>query len=128
MRLFLTNVLSDADAAAGISRVEVLPMITARFTQPLHVLPAATLAFTVRLQRRATAEDSPDHKAMLIANDRLVHRCLAVGGRIYPPLAPILSRENWRRHYGDRAWKRFAAAKKRFDPNDVLTPGAGVFA
>jgi FAD/FMN-containing dehydrogenase len=24
-------------------------------------------------------------------------------------------------------WQRFAAAKKQFDPNNVLTPGAGIF-
>lgn len=26
-----------------------------------------------------------------------------------------------------QTWQRFAAAKRRFDPNNVLTPGAGVF-
>jgi cytokinin dehydrogenase len=102
-------------------------MVTKHFTRPLHVLPPGDLAFTVRLQRRASAENAADHKAMLAANDRLVHRCLAAGGRIYPPLAPVLSRENWRRHYGPQLWRRFAAAKARFDPNNVLTPGAGVF-
>ena len=26
-----------------------------------------------------------------------------------------------------RDWQRFAAAKNRFDPINVLTPGAGIF-
>jgi cytokinin dehydrogenase len=64
---------------------------------------------------------------MLTMNDMLVHRCLTLGGKIYPPFAPVLSRAEWQRHYGPRTWERFAAAKNRFDPNNVLTPGAGVF-
>jgi cytokinin dehydrogenase len=61
-------------------------------------------------------------------NQRLVERCLKDRGKIYPPFAPPMSRENWQLHYGPRLWQRLAAAKKRFDPNNVLTPGAGVFA
>jgi cytokinin dehydrogenase len=65
---------------------------------------------------------------MLTANQLLVERCLKDRGKIYPPFAPPMSRENWQLHYGPRLWQRLAAAKKRFDPNNVLTPGAGVFA
>ena len=112
----------------GIWRIEVLPMITARFRQPLHMLPEGTLAFTLRLQRRASAENAPDHKAMLSANHMLVPRCIKMGGKVYPPFAPALSREAWKQHYGTQTWQRFVAAKRRYDPNNVLTPGAGVFA
>jgi cytokinin dehydrogenase len=128
VRSFLANVLPDPEASVGIWRIEVLPMITARFKQPLHVIPAGPIAFTLRLQRRASAELTPDHKAMLSANRMLVKRCMDEGGKVYPPFAPPLSRDEWQRHYGDQIWQRFAAAKRRFDPNGVLTPGAGVFA
>ena len=128
VRSFLADVLSDPGAAAGIWRIEVLPMITARFKQPLHILPEGTLSFTLRLQRRASAENAPDHRAMLSANQMLVHRCIKMGGKIYPPFAPVLSQEDWKRHYGPQTWRRFVAAKRRYDPNNVLTPGAGVFA
>jgi cytokinin dehydrogenase len=127
VRSFLTSVLSDPEAAAGIWRIEVLPMMTANFKQPLHVLPEGALVFTVRLQRRATAKNAPDHRAMVRVNQTLARRCIAAGGKIYPPHAPVLSREEWQRHYGRQTWQRFAAAKKRFDPSNVLTPGAGVF-
>jgi cytokinin dehydrogenase len=127
VRSFLADLLSNAMAASGIWRIEIVPMITARFKQPLHVLPEGALAFTVRLQRRASAADAPDHETMLTMNDMLAHRCLTLGGKISPPFAPVLSRAEWQRHYGPRTWERFAAAKNRFDPNNVLTPGAGVF-
>ena len=124
---FLSSVLSDPEAAAGIWRIELLPMITVYFKQPLHVLPEGTLVFTVRLQRRASAENAPDHKAMVLVNRALAQRCIAAGGKIYPPHAPVLSRQQWQQHYGAQTWQRFAVAKRRFDPNNVLTPGAGVF-
>ena len=128
VRPFLAHVLSTPAAAVGIWRIEVIPMITRRFTQPLHVVPSEPIAFTVRLQRRALAGKGPDHDAMLAANNALVQRCMAVGGKIYPPFAPILSPEQWRQHYGAATWRRFSSAKRRFDPNSILTPGAGVFA
>ena len=43
------------------------------------------LVFTLRLQRRATATDAPDHRAMLDANAMLSARARGAGGRIYPP-------------------------------------------
>jgi FAD/FMN-containing dehydrogenase len=124
---FLTHVLSTPEAFAGIWRIEVFPMITSRFTQPLHRIPAGALVFTLRLQRRASAAGAPDHEAMLVANQTLVPRLYAAGGRVYPPYSPTLSRDGWREHYGPETWRQFAAAKKRFDPANVLTPGAGIF-
>jgi FAD/FMN-containing dehydrogenase len=124
---FLTHVLSTPEASIGIWRIESFPMITARFTQPLHKIPGGPMAFTLRLQRRSSAEHAPDHEAMLAANRTLLPRMRTVGGKIYPPFAPILSRVEWQEHYGPETWQHFAAAKKRFDPNNVLTPGAGIF-
>jgi cytokinin dehydrogenase len=63
---------------------------------------------------------------MLEANDVLVPRIRAAGGKIYPPFAPIPSHEQWRAHFGD-TWTRFAAAKQQFDPKNVLTPAFAIF-
>jgi FAD/FMN-containing dehydrogenase len=90
-------------------------------------MPESAQAFELRMQRRASATGAPDHAAMLDANKELVARALAVGGKIYPPFAPVLSLEQWQAHYGAAIWQRLLAAKKSFDPNNVLTPGAGMF-
>lgn len=37
-----------------------------------------------------------------------------------------MTQEEWRRHFG-RQFDRFARAKKRCDPDNVLTPGQGFF-
>jgi hypothetical protein len=52
---FVTQVLATPEAFVGIWLIEVFPMITARFTQPLQKMPAGDLSFGVRLQRRTSA-------------------------------------------------------------------------
>ena len=56
-------------------------------------------------------------------NELLVPRLYAAGGKVYPPFAPTLSRDEWREHYGTETWRQFADAKRRFDPANVLNPG-----
>jgi FAD/FMN-containing dehydrogenase len=90
-------------------------------------MPEGPVAFELRMHRLTTAPGSEDHVAMLQANHALLPRLQAAGGKIYPPYCPILSGSQWQEHYGAETWQRFAAAKKRFDPNNVLTPGAGIF-
>jgi FAD/FMN-containing dehydrogenase len=124
---FIDELLASPELAAGIWFFEMSPKIPARHGRPLQKMPASALAYELRMQRRATAVDAPDHRAMLAANAALVATAMQRGGKIYPPFAPILSAAQWREHYGSETWARFAAAKRRFDPDDVLNPGAGIF-
>jgi len=123
----LAHVLNNPDAYIGIFLFEISAKIPTRHTRPLQKMPQGPIAFELRMQRRADVANAPDHKAMLAANHALLPRLQAVGGKVYPPFCPILSKQQWHEHYGAEIWQRFAAAKKRFDPNGVLTPGAGIF-
>ena len=125
-RALLEQVLSSAEMSVGIWRVELLPWLTAHFAQPLHSMPDSPVAFSVRLQRRASAMNAPDHLAMMRANEELVRTYLPAGAKVYPPFAPPLSQDEWKLQYGS-SWSRFHSAKRRFDPHDILTPGAGIF-
>lgn len=127
VRPFLSHILSTPETFVGIWLLEVSPKNPARHTQVLQKMPAGALAFELRIQRRASSDSSQEHNTMLAANQELLSRLLAAGGKIYPPYAPILSKEQWQQQYGAETWRRFAAAKKRFDPSNVLTPGAGIF-
>ena len=125
---FLRHVLSSDKAYAGISLFEVAPRVVARHRQPLQKMPRRDLlAFELRMQRRASTNDGSDYETLDAENSALVARVYAAGGKIYPPFAPVLSKERWREHYGPEIWRRFLAAKRRFDPNGILTPGAGIF-
>jgi FAD/FMN-containing dehydrogenase len=126
-RSFIAEVLTTPELAAGIWFFEISPKIPARHGQPLQKVPASGLAYELRMQRRASARDAADHRAMLAANATLVAMAMQQGGKVYPPFAPILTVAQWREHYGEETWLRFAAAKQRFDPNGILNPGAGIF-
>ncbi len=127
VRQFLAHVISTPAASLGITIFEVSAKIAERFVQPLYKVPEATLFFELRMQRRASAVAAPDHTQMLAANAALLERLFASGGKVYPPFAPALSGEQWRMQYGASTWARFAAAKEKYDPSNVLTPGAGIF-
>jgi FAD/FMN-containing dehydrogenase len=124
---FIAEILASPKLAAGIWFFEVSPKVPALHRRPLQKMPATTLAYELRMQRRASAPDASDHRAMLTANAALVATAMQRGGKVYPPFAPILSAEQWHDHYGPATWTRFAAAKRRFDPNNVLNPSVGIF-
>jgi cytokinin dehydrogenase len=123
----LTHILSTPETYIGIWTLEVSAKVPARYTRPLLRMPNADMAYELRVQRRSTGAGSPDPEALLGATNALLPRVLAAGGKIYPPYCPILSKQQWLEHYGPDILQRFATAKKQFDPNDVLTPGPGIF-
>ena len=127
VRPFVAHVLSTPEAFSGIWTFEISVKIPARHTRPLQKMPTAPVAYELRMQRRTAMTDDAVLKSMLTANHALLARVLSSGGTIYPAYCPILSKEQWQVHFGTETWKRFAAAKTRFDPNNVLTPGAGIF-
>jgi FAD/FMN-containing dehydrogenase len=57
----------------------------------------------------------------------LAGRVLAAGGSLYPPYAPFVTRPEWESQYGARRFATFAAAKQRYDPDAILTPGTAMF-
>jgi len=59
-------------------------------------------------------------------NRKLFERNRDLGGTHYTISAIERSPEDWKQHYGP-AWPAFAAAKRRYDPDNVLTPGPGIF-
>jgi FAD/FMN-containing dehydrogenase len=101
------------------------PVRTDCFTRPLLRLPSEEFACLFDLLRTAPTEPRAV-EGMLARNRRLFERNRDGGGTYYPVGAVPLSPEDWRRHFGV-AWEAFAAAKQRFDPGSVLTPGPGIF-
>ncbi|MBX9775332.1 MAG: FAD-binding protein [Xanthobacteraceae bacterium] len=123
----LAHILSTPETYVGIWTVEVSAKVPARYTRPLLRMPDADIACELRVQRRSSGTGSPDPETLLAATNALLPRVLAAGGKISPPYCPILSKQQWRDHYGPELLQRFAAAKKKFDPNSALTPGPGIF-
>ncbi|OJF15645.1 FAD-binding protein [Couchioplanes caeruleus] len=64
---------------------------------------------------------------MLERNKRLYARAREKYGAVLYPIGSVpFTAQNWRDHYGS-SWSAFHAAKRRYDPTGVLTPGPGIF-
>jgi len=104
------------------------PLLTSTITRPLFRLPDEELVWLFDV---LTARDVPGFDADFAANKRARNNtwfdmARALGGTRYPIGTMDFTPGDWRRHYGS-AWKAFKQAKSEFDPNNILTPGPGIF-
>ncbi len=114
--------------SAGFERFGFYPFNTRRFTRPLLKMPSEEVVFGLWvITRTAPADDPAALTAMLASNRKLLEAMERLGGKRYPGHSPFFSGADARNHYGPDTWSRFEAAKKEFDPKNVLTPGPGIF-
>ncbi|MBU3065443.1 FAD-binding protein [Nocardia sp. NEAU-G5] len=124
---FVEAAIKDlTETEVGASGVVLLyPFPRARLGLPLLRVPDEEMVFLFTLLRTASpGAESPQD--MVEANRSLYLRAQAVGGYQYPVGSIPTTHEEWRTHYG-LAWDAFEKARKRYDPNGILTPGQGVF-
>jgi FAD/FMN-containing dehydrogenase len=118
--------LTTADIGAS-GLILLYPVPTARLRTPLLRVPDSELTFLFAILRTA-APDAGARPAteMLAANRELYLKAQAVGGTAYPVGSIPMSADDWRLQYG-KQWTAFRAAKRRFDPHGILTPGQEIF-
>jgi FAD/FMN-containing dehydrogenase len=126
-REFLTGLLESPANSAGIVSIDFSTYDTRRFRRPLLRVPEDQRMVAIWLSRIALAKSGPTLEEQLEANARLLRHAIAMGGKRYPPYGGIATPSDWRQHYGEETYARFAAAKGRYDPRRVLTPGPGIF-
>jgi FAD/FMN-containing dehydrogenase len=97
---------------------------TNRTKRPLVRLPNEDLVFRFQISRNPPA--SADIPSVIAMNRTLYERAREMGGTRLTSTAIPFSQADWIKHYGP-TWESFRAAKQRFDPNNVLTPGQGMF-
>jgi FAD/FMN-containing dehydrogenase len=70
---------------------------------------------------------TPERAAELIAANRtLFERATMLGGKRYPFDSVPMTRHDWQKHY-QPLWGAFVRAKRHFDPDEIMTPGQGIF-
>ncbi|WP_344660768.1 FAD-binding protein [Catenulispora subtropica] len=118
--------LTPADIGAS-GLILLYPVPTARLRAPMLRVPDSELAFLFAVLRTAAPDaDARSAAEMLAANRALLLKGQAVGGTVYPGGAIPMTGDDWRLQYGDQ-WSVFQAAKRRFDPHGILTPGQEIF-
>lgn len=126
-RELMAPILASPADSAGISAIECVAFNSQRFRRPLFRLPSESRVFSCWALRTAYSDSAPDLPRQLELNSTFLKRALDVGAVRYPPFGGMTTPSDWRAHYGDSLYGRFAAAKRRYDPRGILTPGAGIF-
>ena len=124
----LTPLLSSPSDSAGISIIECVALNADRFRRPLFRLPREERVFSCWILRTANPDSGPSLQSQLAVNARFLKRALAMGAVRYPPFGGITAPADWRIHYGENLYRRFAHAKQKYDERGILTPGARIFA
>ena len=111
----------------GIGPILLYPVNTARFTRPLFRAPAEPEAFLLSLLR-TTANSDPVLLQRQLDSNRAIHDATVAAGGTWYPIGAIADydQDDWQRHYG-ALWPRVVAAKHRYDPDNILTPGQRMF-
>lgn len=108
----------------GRGPILLYPVKTDRFTQPFFRVPDEPVVFLFDILRNAPTDEIAEQ--MVADNRELFERARDLGGTRYPISAIPFSRSDWRQHFG-RFWRAFRGYKRQFDPDNVLTPGQGIF-
>jgi len=93
-------------------------------SRPLLRLPDEPSACLWNLM--TTMPDQAAAERVVALNRQFFDRARAVGGKHLPVSAMPLSREDWQEHF-DPYWDQLVNAKARFDPDNILSPGPGIF-
>jgi len=92
--------------------------------RPLTRMPDEETIYRFQLSRILPA--GTDTASMITLNRTLYERARDMGGYRMTSSPVEMPEDDWKRHYGP-AWQMVQAAKTKFDPNNVLTPGHGMF-
>ncbi len=111
-------------APADSFSILLIPAKPARFTRPLFRTPSEEHAFGFGILR-FSPYDSNVIGQILDFNRVLFDKNRDLGGTHYPISAVRLAAKDWRRHYGPY-WDELLAAKRRYDPDNVLASGPDV--
>lgn len=114
--------LTVADTGQG--PVLLYPFRTGLVRHPFVQVPAEPEAFLFALLRTTVGPTTAE--SQLAGNRELYERTRDAGGKHYPAGSIPFTPRDWVDHFG-RDYPALRAAKVRWDPKRVLTPGQGIF-
>lgn len=120
--------MTRTDFSPGTGWVLIFPHDRGAFGRPAFRVPETLgRVWLVDVLSTEDLDEEPSTYATRSTrrNLRWEQRALAYGGRMYPIGARDWTRFDWAEHYGE-VWADIVAAKRRWDPCGVLTPGLGI--
>nr|WP_290221906.1 FAD-binding protein [Trichocoleus desertorum] len=119
----VVSTLTLADTGQG--PILLYPVKTWRFTRPLFRTPRENIAFLFAILRTAPPDPTVINQ-MVAANRDLFERDRALGGYRYPVGTVPMTPADWKQHF-QPVWGKLVSAKQRYDPDNILAPGQGIF-
>jgi FAD/FMN-containing dehydrogenase len=110
----------------------LFPMRRSSLTRPFFRMPQATAGddwvylFDVLTASPMPGRDPAYVQTMLARNRTWFERARDLGATRYPIGALAFTTDDWARHYGE-LWGEFRKRKQRYDPDNILSPGSGIF-
>jgi len=110
----------------GQGPILIYPFNRELFHTPFFRVPDSRHFFVFSLLRNAVPP-TPERIGQLIAANRaLFERATTLGGKRYPFDSVPMTKHDWQKHY-QPLWGKFVSAKRHFDPDEIMTPGQGIF-
>jgi cytokinin dehydrogenase len=127
---FVSGVMADlTEADIGASGVILLyPLRRAALRAPLLRVPDERVIFLFSVLRTAAPDSGGALGAGVLLGDNraLFEQARELGGYQYPIGSIPLTPGDWLQHFGP-LFPILAAARRRYDPGGILTPGQGIF-
>jgi FAD/FMN-containing dehydrogenase len=120
--------LTEADiGASGV--ILLYPLRRTVLRTPLLRVPDEPVIFLFSVLRTAAPDlgGALSAEVMLGDNRALFEQARELGGYQYPIGSVPMTAGDWQQHFGQE-WQFLAAARRRYDPRGILTPGQGIFA
>ncbi|RYZ58275.1 MAG: oxidoreductase, partial [Proteobacteria bacterium] len=113
-------------ADTGNGPVLLYPLRRSTHRHPFFRIPRSDEVFYLFDILRTTAPDPAAVQAQVAANRALYEQAKDMDGSRYCIGTIPFTQRDWKEHYGP-TWLLFVAAKLAYDPQNVLTPGQGIF-
>ena len=123
----IDSVLSTTtDADMGGGPILIYPVTRSALRTALPVVPSEPQFFLLSLLRSAVPPTPTQAQALVTKNRTIYETVRSANGKRYPIDSVAMNRRDWELHFG-AIWPLFDGAKSYFDPDNILTPGQGIF-
>lgn len=120
----LFNTVVPGDLGPGGVAI-IYPFNGNKFHAPLFMTPNGNTFFSLALLK-TVPPIPPLINAALAHNAQLRDGVVAAGGKRYAIDSVPMSKQDWHEHFQPK-WGKLVSAKQLFDPDNIMTPGQGIF-
>ena len=126
VKSYIHQVLQNLKPTDVNGPILLYPFVRRKLTHPFIKVPSEEIIYLFSILRTAPPDDPSIVQAMVAANRSLFEQARNQGGKSYRISAFPFSPQDWIEHF-DQTWNRFRRQKASLDPNNILTPGQGIF-